>query len=407
MKFERCVIYYIIIVYSVILYFFVNDKTQYVPMLAIMYVSPFLLLLKFFKVIQKGEYLIYITALNILMTYVWHAHEFRLNTVAYSLMFISTYLYYIKVLNKRFFSLEDYFKLLSFIIKAYAIVLVTQQLSVIAHIPVFNQCWEFSENRFKLNSLSIEPSNTSLIVTVIMFSLVKIRELRIGRKYNILQDYKNEKFQWISYFYIQFTSGSLAAIFAVLVFLMYMIEKKYIFRCLIFLFIVGMVAVFFINDNLLNRISILLPAIMTFDVNYLYNIDASSSARIAPYILYFRDFNLFDINTWVGYGCDYGKTYLTIGILGYLPDDDQGVGGVINFLYDYGLISTIPMFIYIYKLSYSKYKFDFILYLLLFTIVPFNHYVTWIYMILIFTNWYFFAKSNLSLKVHKNENGIH
>ena len=65
------------------------------------------------------------------------------------------------------------------------------------------------------------------------------------------------------------------------------------------------------------------------------------------------------------------------------------------------------MFIYIYKLSYSKYKFDFILYLLLFTIVPFNHYVTWIYMILIFTNWYFFAKSNLSLKVHKNENGIH
>jgi len=302
----------------------------------------------------------------------------------YSMMFIVTYLLYSNLLSTGDFKRGKFIKLVKIIIYAYFIVLIIQQVSVVTGLSyVFNRAWEFEDNRFKLNSLAIEPSNVGVILPLLMYTFMSIKETIYGRKYK-LKDIRKDAKIWLSYSYVMLTCGSLSCILAYGILLLYFVSfKNFIPACIIGLLSLGVVA--YLQPSLIERLLELTNVTRTFNVASIFDTDSSSSARIAPFIIYLQEFDITNLHTWFGYGCDYGKTYLTIYLLGYLPDSDQGIGGFIDYLYDYGLISGIGMLSIICKLCHKIFSFEMLLFIVLVSVVPFNHYVFWLYYMLLFT----------------------
>jgi hypothetical protein len=127
---------------------------------------------------------------------------------------------------------------------------------------------------------------------------------------------------------------------------------------------------------------------MTLDAVNIYRTDGSSAARIGPYIVYAQEFDLLNLNTWLGYGCDYGGLHAYSVMVGHEVEKNLGVGGMINFLYDYGLISFIPFLILIIQNTGVR-SFGFFLFIFIYSTVAFNMYTLWIFVILTYSIWYF------------------
>lgn len=384
-KVRNFLLYYIIISFTCILYLFVNEKSQYIPMLGVMYAAPFLYAISLFDKNQThGLKMIWALIGFMCLSALYNMQNFRTSTFLYSLMFIFTFLLYTRILKPT----EDLFyklvKLIRWIVFLYSIVLILQQVSVLIGLEmVFNRCWIFPENRFKLNSLAIEPSNIGVILPLLMFTYIKLQEMMLHKKY----DFKEIKYDWkiwISYSYTMLTCGSMSSVLAYAIMLLYFASLRNIFRVGIFA-ILTLVAVAYFDASIIERIKSLFDVTTTLDVTNIHEVDSSSSARVSPFIIYFSEFDPLNMHTWFGYGCDYGYTHLTLMLLGYLPEGNQGIGGFINYIYDYGMIAGILVLILIMELTKKTGFFFLFLFLTLVTVIPFNHYIFWLYFILLYT----------------------
>ena len=381
---------FLLCAFTIIFVDLLNEKLQYIPMLTAMYSAPAMLILFGYKGVNwnLNTILLVITGAMIVLSAVLNSESLRWSTVLYSEMFIFTYIIYTMLFSERSLPLKCFEKFLMSVIVAYAIVLVVQQVSVILNIPVFNRRYIFDYNNFKLSSLALEPSNTGPILTILMFAFVKIRELVEKRKISISQSFKQHRWVWISFLYVNFTCGSVACFFSAIVLLAYFLPKKHIVKGYLFFAALSVVAII-VSDKVNSRLEKLIPAVMTFNAEKIYNIDSSSSARIAPYIYYLSDIDLTSENFWIGHGCDYGKRQMALRLTGgYSEDIDLGIGGIINFLYDYGILSYLSFILYLISLVRFR-SFEFLLYLLLFTVIPFNHYIQWLYFLIIYATKYY------------------
>jgi len=378
-------LYFIVLVFSVVVVPLLLDNTYYIPLLLVLFIAPFLVLIKGFL---KNDIPFLVLILTIMLTRVTNPENFRFATVAYSLMFILTFIYYTRLLKETQTKISTFQLFISRVVVAYAIVLLIQEISTALHIPVLNvvpNC----VGTFKLNSLSYEPSHTGPILTILYYGYLKLEELKERKKLNLKDLYNANPKLFFSYFYVMLASLSVTCIFAMSIFLLYFVSKKHIIGMSV-LIAVGAVVFFSLETEVGNRILELGPALKTLDAQALFLVDSSSAARIGPYLVYIQDFKWNSFNTWFGYGCDYGGLYL----IRYLANNESiqeniGVGGVINFMYDYGLIAFIALLYCIH--SYCKFRsFNFFLYITLFSICPINVYMLWLYFIVIATLNFFY-----------------
>lgn len=394
---RKFLVYYTILAYTVIIAYLLIDLTFYIPLLGILYASPFLMLL---EKINKRDWPLIILMLTITMTAVSHPEVFRLSTVAYSLMFIFSYLYYTKILPRAKIDDSKIEHLLKKIIVAYAVVLLIQDISMLAGLPIIN--WAYEPGRevgFKLNALSYEPSHTGPIVTILMYTYIKLRELKIGHKASVKELFKTDKLLVICYLYTIFFSFSVTCLLGVFILTLYFVKKKYLLPG--FLTIIVVTVLFFsLGTETGDRILTLIPALLTFDAQLLFEVDSSSTARIGPYIVYLQEFDISSFNCWFGYGCDYGGLHLMRFLSGNEnAEENIGVGGIVNFMYDYGLIAFGAFIFFVYKLCKFK-SFEFLIYMGLFFISGFNVYLTWLFFIMVYTIKYY-QTSHISLNLNK------
>jgi len=397
-RFKKYLMYWILLVFSVVFYEFIDLQTNLNNlMIYTMFLSPVFYVF-YHKRLEWSDASLIVVFLLMLMSNIIHPEYFRISTVLYSGLFFTTFLLYKSLCKTNTITIIQYQKIIKYIIYAYAIVLIIQQLQTALGLPVFNRIpWAFNE-AYKLNTLSQEPSNTLLIMPLLMFSYIKMAEiLRKEKRYHFVNDIKKDKYVWLAFLYVCLTCGSFTVFFSLPVFFCYFINRKTLRYLPFVLFVglgIGLVAFFVIqksNTFLLERFTNLLQNTNITAGNI--GGDSSSSVRTMPFIVFFQSFNFFDISTWMGHGIDQFELRTSIALFGNNYKLGAGNKNILALFYDYGLIAGLFFFYFLIKNTAPKlWSFEMLFYILLFTIIDFNHYVLWIYILLMYTNMYFKKK---------------
>jgi hypothetical protein len=387
---QAYIVYYIIVFFSVVITRLLDGNLISIPMLAIMYASPILLLFKV-RYLNKSDVLLFIVLLAVWLSAIFHPERFRLSTVMYTSLFVVTFTYYKTLLRSVRVSEYSIMRLFEIIVKSYAVMIFIQQVGGFIGLPEINQT--SGAAGLKMNGLSYEASHSGPIVVLLFYGYIKLFEHINKYKPTLKQLFKIDKYLVIALFYTCILTSSVASVFSLIILLLYLfpIRRFYTFIPLALVFALVML---YTNSDVYTRVANLVVPVLSLDIEAIYEVDASAGARIVPFIVIIKEFDLSNINLWVGYGCDYGGLYMMSQLIGHDAEVNIGVGGIINQLLDYGLIFFVPYLLSVTQITKFK-SYDFLMYMSLFFVTGINVYLTWLFFIVIYTVKYFTRKKNI------------
>lgn len=350
-----------------------------------MFISPVVVLV--FSSFDRSDFVLFLFLSSILVfPFLLHPDTMRWSTVLYSIMFGLTATAYKQLLRQRFFSVFEYTKALKSIIYAYFIVLLIQQFCVLSGLPIINLSNYDNSHPWKLNSLSAEPSHSSRILGLLMYSYIIVKERVHKRAYDLRKDGGIDKWLWLAFFWTMFTTGSATSLVFILIVMIKVIRlnKSLLVGAVVF------TAVFFMgngNFSSLNRVQQVLVQTLTFNEGKILEADHSGAMRIVPIIVVARRLGLGSMNEWFGYGIDHTATFLSNEIPG-LTEGSSG-GGVFQIWMEYGFISFILFLVYSIFMIYERGRYlNIILWFLLVFMYGVNNQMVWLCMLCLFTNKY-------------------
>ena len=366
--------------------FALGEGNRNLLLIGVMALSP-LIIIKYGNFYRSDIWLLLFMASIVLIPPIAHPESVRWSTIMYAIMFSITFISYKKLLYRKYFTVENYQKLLKYLIYAYFSVLLIQQFCVLTGLPIFNLGNYNPIEPWKLNSLASEPSHSARIVALLMFSYIIIKELIVKRKYNFRLDIKQDKWVWISFLWVMLTMGSSTAFLFIVIVLLKLIQ----FKNLIPLFVIfglSMILVNVMEITSFERTYKASMATLTLDKNIILTADHSAAMRILPMIVSVEMINFTSTDGWFGYGIDYLGTFLYKVVPGY-PEGASG-GGLFQLWIEYGFVSFIlfvvfSLFATIKKGDYSDLVFWFMI--IMFNSV--NSQIAWLFIVLFFTNKYF------------------
>ena len=365
--------------------FAVDDRQMNLYLVGLMAIIPFLLFVQY-PYFHKQEGLIYLLFFAILISGLLHLGSFRISTIIYTLLFLLTFVYYIRLITLSPLDIDKYIKILKFILIAYFVVLIIQQFCVFIHSPFILNFIAGTTETFKLNSLSPEPSNTARIIMVSMYSYITMLELKWDRSYNLIKDGKKD-YIWLIFLYPMLTMGSGFAIVLLLIFLLKFLELKKAIYMLV-LILIAFIVVLNLNIPAVDRVMRFGEAFLKLDPNLMMVADHSASIRVVPTLLYFTMFDALNINTWFGFGIDYSANLIPTLMSG-IPEGEFRGALFPSFFIDSGLICVIILFAMINKFCLKKFlSFDTFFLLLLIFASGLNTQLFWISIMLYTTNNY-------------------
>lgn len=384
-KKQEIYIWIIVCSMSTFFTFGMNNEAMNNILIGVMSIVPFFLIFQYPK-IEKNEILFFILFVFMAFAAYRHNETFRISTILYSLMYILTFIYYYRLLSNNVLTISLYERIIKFLLWIFFITLIIQQFCAIFNVPIFN--YRIGDvSTIKFNSLASEPSYFGKIIVVLMLSYISIREVILGRAYNLIKDSNKDKSIWFLFLYQIFFCGSSFAILLLFIFLLKYIKLKT--RGVFLLFFVLIVALIFIKSSnivAVERVSKVTQGILTFDEDKIFAADASGAFRVVPSILYIKKFNAFDVDLWLGKGIDYTRKLMP-NLMPALDENDFSVGLFPAFIWDSGIISTILLIYIVLKFSINKKSpIDFILWFVIILDAPFNTQLFWITLILMTTN---------------------
>ena len=363
-----------------------GEDNRNLLLICVMGLSPFIIL-NYARFDRINTWLILFMVSIVIIPLIHQPQSMRWSTVLYSFMFSLTFIAYQELLNQSYFTPKKYLKILKYLILAYFMVLLIQQFCVLTGLPIFNLSNYDPSNRWKLNSLASEPSHSARIVALLMYSYVTIKKLVTNRKYSFKLEYKKDKWIWISFIWTMATMGSgTAFLFLPLVLLMFVRFKNLIS---VFILVGGI----FLLDNFFeifafDRVYKTVVASSTLDKNLIINTDHSASIRIVPFIILFEMVSLNSLNGWFGHGIDYVSGFLS-DVMPGLKEGTSG-GGLLSLWIEYGFISFGLFIIFSLNTTLRKNHYlTLVFWVLVVLLIGVNSQITWLAIILLFTNKYF------------------
>ena len=281
----------------------------------------------------------------ILFSTIYNIESFRLPTFGYKLSFFFMFItYYNLIYCEKAFTSNYFIKILKGLILAYTICLLLQQVAIIVglrYLPIIN-LMGYLDRGLGANSLSMEPSHSARILTVLFLSLLRMYEVEWGKtNVTILKLFKETKWVFIGFLWSMLTMGSGTAFIGLAIVSLYFIKNEYVF-IMIPLLVLFYIAIPYINVESLSRPKIALEATLTLDKQAVLDADGSAAVRILP-LMNTLDLDFNNINTWLGSGIDTG---FSLGM-----QSKEVTVGNIN---DYGLISYIFSLIFIITCCFKK-----------------------------------------------------
>ena len=233
----------------------------------------------------------------------------RESTVLYLGLFVISFAGYVLLLHKFNTPIPVFVKFLRCFLWAYIIVLIIQQFFATIGFrdqDITNICGYF-DNKYKLNSLAIEPSHAGRIMGIMFLTFLKVDS--IANKYaNIKAFIKQNKKLFIGYSYAMITMGSSTALMVYLITMLYFIKKETV------LYALPVVIAFYlliptIDWEPLNRGRAVVEAALTGKQDNIQEADGSASVRTAFYFNTIQSFDLTDKEFLFGHGIEEGQVY--------------------------------------------------------------------------------------------------
>lgn len=383
-----------IIVFSVYLSFlWINGINIAIPFFAV-----FVTICLYSKNFVKQEMWIWNVAISFLfVTFVARPEFTRVSSAIYSCIFFIIAISFTRGLYNNKFTLESYMKVCRILVIAYFIVLVIQQMCVLAGLPIFNLMIDYSElegSRWKLSSLSDEPSHAARIVALLTFSYIGAHRVLQGKSYSFIKEWKSsksEKLFWIAFFWTMITmQSSTALLFVVIIIYRFFVSGKVRITTLIVGLISVMVLVFAFSDNKLMKRNVdIFISTLTLDEVAIEAADNSGAHRIVPNIILAKRVEILSENGLFGFGMDTSKKVVYKNFPGWMNEDSAGGGGVFQIWYDFGFIVFFFYILGTLKFCTSpKDKMSYIFWFLLVFVNSLNTQITWLAIMLLATNKY-------------------
>lgn len=266
--------------------------------------------------------------------------EQRFSTLVFLGMHIITFITYYQLLRKDVFSFLYFKKLLRTLIMFFGIVLIVQQLCMLAGIrtmPLANLNNQVFLSLTKLPSLTLEPSHTARVLAAMALCYWRMYEIEYGRKPMIKLLFSGDmKWPMLLFVWSMLTMGSGTAFIALGILSLYFITKETSFYIIPFI-----IATYFVSGKMeitqFERANRLVQTTLTGDVTQIQEADGSGATRIIPLVNTLTKTDLSKKETWIGHGTSkvdllwWKKNNLKLGVI-----DQYGmIGFIITMFFIY------------------------------------------------------------------------
>ena len=229
--------------------------------------------------------------------------EMRFSTLGFLGMYLILYVNFYSFVVKGTFTLDYFTKILQYLIMAYGITLIGQQLCVLVglrNMPLFNLQNQFFLSITKLPALTLEPSHSARILTFAMLGYLRCLEIKTGKKLTI-QEWFDKEHRTVTFLFLwsMLMMGSGTAFIGVGILGLYFITKKtaiYIIPALIGFFIIGQS----LELKQMDRVVTLAASATTGDAKEMQQADGSGASRLIPLVNAFTKTDLTELETWIG-----------------------------------------------------------------------------------------------------------
>ena len=267
----------------------------------------------------------------------------RFSTIGYLGMFAITAITFFHLIQLGVFSLNHFIRLLKYLIIAYGVILILQQICMLVGIhyfPLINLCNQHFLSLTKLPSLSWEPSSTARILTGGMLSYIHCIDLLNDNKRLTIKDLFKDENKWVTglFLWTMLTMGSGTAFIGLGILSLYFVTRKtavYVIPVLIALLFIGSS----LEIKQLDRAVRVAQVSMTGDINAIIAEDGSASARIVP-LVNTLTIDLTKKESWIGHGTSSSVKVIT---------GTQLKTGKIAVVEQYGLIAFFISLIWVYS----------------------------------------------------------
>ena len=229
--------------------------------------------------------------------------EMRFSTLGFLGMYLILYINFYSFVVKGTFTLDYFTKILQYLIMAYGITLIGQQLCVLVglrNMPLLNLQNQFFLSITKLPALTLEPSHSARILTFAMLGYLRCIEIKTGKKLTI-QEWFDKEHRTVTFLFLwsMLMMGSGTAFIGVGILGLYFITKKtaiYIIPALVGLFIIGQS----LELKQMDRVVTLAASATTGDAKEMQQADGSGATRLIPLVNAFTKTDLTELETWIG-----------------------------------------------------------------------------------------------------------
>ena len=229
--------------------------------------------------------------------------EMRFSTLGFLGMYLILYINYYSFIVKGTFTLEYFTKVLKYLIIAYAVVLIGQQMCVLVglrNMPLLNLQNQFFLSITKLPSLTLEPSHSARILTFTMLGYLRCMEIMKGKRITLQELFSPEqRIVTFSFLWSMLMMGSGTAFVGMGVLSLYFITRKtviYIIPLIIGMFMLGQS----MELKQMDRAIALAEAASTGSAEEAMAADGSGATRIIPVMNVFTKTDVTQLETWIG-----------------------------------------------------------------------------------------------------------
>ena len=325
--------------------------------------------------------------------------EMRFSTLGFLGMYLILYINYYSFIVKGTFTLEYFTKVLKYLIIAYAVVLIGQQMCVLVglrNMPLLNLQNQFFLSITKLPSLTLEPSHSARILTFTMLGYLRCMEIMKGKRISLQEWFSPEqRIVTFSFLWSMLMMGSGTAFVGMGVLSLYFITRKtviYIIPLIIGMFMLGQS----MELKQMDRAVALAEAASTGSAEEAMAADGSGATRIIPVMNVFTKTDVTQLETWIG------KKNMEKDKYWWKRTDTK--------IYDqYGLIAFIISLVFIYSCVIRHFfSIETLLYLILLGFTLGNIYYAW-GCLMIMTGVTYFQKiciENDTIRISQHNNSI-
>lgn len=307
-----------------------------------MCVSPAMLLIKGARVVipRIDIPLGLVCALVVIPSQLFHSESVRWNTMLFTCACCVYFMMFARMVRISRFTGESFMTLVRYLVYAYAGVLLIQQICLICGLPVpLNDGGFLSFAPWKLNSLSAEPSHTTVILSTLMYFYNQtFRATNKGS--GLWESIRNAPALWICFVWTIFSTGNSSAFLLGPLSLLPYVTRKNAWKAagvacagilLIFLTPAG-------DLPLVSRLRDTITATATLDDERIIEADESASARIVPTIRGARAIDFSERETYIGYGVDADRKDIAPQPCNKNLD---GFAGVFSMWHNYGAVCAV------------------------------------------------------------------